>query len=271
MLSDGGAVQVYGHGTDIVIAENTADRMTGFVAWGQWRGAPNLTATATAVVPGTAGGAKLSRRSAADSSSRTTAATTIDGSGGGGSDGGGSGGGGGGGGGGVDDGGGGGGSDGPAARLGGAFGVGMNPTTHVQMIGNEVREGNNVVNVWYTNTSGTTCVHVCVCRELRAHGDGVRPSVLRPQPPPSPTRAPCPALPCPASQPASQPPALARSLALIRTPASRSPRVVPLLFFPLVRSSAAATTTRGLGCTARAWPTSWTSTASRSWTGAWAR
>ena len=152
----------------------------------------------------------------------------------------------------------------------------MNPTTHVQMIGNEVREGNNVVNVWYTNTSGTTCVHVCVCvcRELRAHGDGVRPSVLRPQPPPSPTRAPCPALPCqPASQPASQPPALARSLIGAHTHprVAFPPRCSPAVPPPLVRSFAAATTTRGLGCTARAWPTSWTSTASRSWTGAWAR
>ena len=86
-LADGGAIQIYGHGTDIVIAENVAERMTGFAAWGQWRGRPG------------------------NSSS---------------------------------------------SKLGGAFGVGMNPTTHLQMLSNYVKEGNNIVNIWYTNTSDTT-------------------------------------------------------------------------------------------------------------------
>eukprot|EP00040_Diaphanoeca_grandis_P036434 m.232207 g.232207 ORF g.232207 m.232207 type:complete len:872 (-) comp33616_c4_seq4:117-2732(-) len=41
-------------------------------------------------------------------------------------------------------------------RVGGSFGVGMNPNTHVQIVSNTVLEGNNIVNIWYTNTSGTT-------------------------------------------------------------------------------------------------------------------
>ena len=35
---DGGAVQYYGQAADNVFADNTMERMTGVLAWGQWRG-----------------------------------------------------------------------------------------------------------------------------------------------------------------------------------------------------------------------------------------
>lgn len=36
--TDTGAFQLYGHITEVVIAYNEGVRMTGFFAWGQWRG-----------------------------------------------------------------------------------------------------------------------------------------------------------------------------------------------------------------------------------------
>lgn len=36
--ADTGAVQLYGHATDVILAHNVGERMTGFVSWGQWRG-----------------------------------------------------------------------------------------------------------------------------------------------------------------------------------------------------------------------------------------
>jgi hypothetical protein len=33
-----GCFQFYGHAIDIVVAENTVERGTGFLSWGQWRG-----------------------------------------------------------------------------------------------------------------------------------------------------------------------------------------------------------------------------------------
>lgn len=89
---DGGAIQIYGHGSDIVIGHNLAERTTGFWAWGQWRG----------------WGTAAERKG--------TLGTRFE-----------------------------------MQRLGGSFGVGMNPTTHVQFLANVVAEGNNIVNVWYTN------------------------------------------------------------------------------------------------------------------------
>lgn len=92
--SDGGAIQLYGHATDVIFGHNEAERTTGFWAWGQWRGQPST-----------------------DDTSRTSLGSSL--------------------------------------STGGSFGVGMNPTTRVQMLSNIVLEGNNVVNVWYTNTTGS--------------------------------------------------------------------------------------------------------------------
>ena len=118
-LTDAGAYQVYGHGTDIVMAENVANRMTGFLAWGQWRGAPG----------GSSGSGPRPLVPPPTTTTTTTTATTTTAGG------------------------------TPAGRgVGGAFGVGMNPTTRLQMLSNVVREGNNIVNVWLV-------VRVCV----RAH------------------------------------------------------------------------------------------------------
>lgn len=37
-FEDGGAFQFYGHGLDNIVVDTIATRMTGFIAWGQWRG-----------------------------------------------------------------------------------------------------------------------------------------------------------------------------------------------------------------------------------------
>ena len=37
-FQDGGAFQFYGQALDNIVADNTAERMTAFIAWGQWRG-----------------------------------------------------------------------------------------------------------------------------------------------------------------------------------------------------------------------------------------
>lgn len=35
---DTGAVQLYGHVSEVIMAGNTGERMVGFMMWGQWRG-----------------------------------------------------------------------------------------------------------------------------------------------------------------------------------------------------------------------------------------